>query len=93
MGKFQLSTKYNAMQLIFVVALQAKFYAKPNISETQQSIIEYSDRSSVSDGVRFAIYYDETDYCQSNAPNFLIQPSNTWILVYWAYSISQTYLC
>ena len=50
------------------------------INGAQQSKDE-TDRSSVSDGVRFAHYYDETDYCQSHAANVLIQPSNAWILV------------
>ena len=66
------------MYLTFVFALQAKFYARPNISGTQRSI-EDSDRSSVSDGVRFSQYYDMD--CHSHATNFFIQSDNTWLLV------------
>ena len=53
------------------------------INGAQQSKDE-ADRSSVSDGVRFDRYsnYDEAYYyCKSHAANFLIQPSNAWILV------------
>ena len=67
------------MQYHVTFDLQAKFYARTNISGTQQSK-EETDRSSVSDGVRID-YYDYIYQCQSYAPNFLIQPSNTWALV------------
>ena len=67
------------MQRHVTFILQAKFYARTNINGTQQSK-EETDRSSVSDSMRFD-YYDDTDQCQSHAPNFLIQPSTTWILV------------
>jgi hypothetical protein len=64
--------------------MQAKFYARANINGTQQSREEL-DRSSVSDGVRFSMYYyyiyGGTDYCQSHAASVFIQPRNTWALV------------
>ena len=68
------------MQCHVTFVLQAKFYARPNINGTQQSK-EETDRSSVSDGVRFDYYNLMIYQCKSNAANFLIQPCNTWILV------------
>ena len=60
--------------------MQTKFYAKININGAQRSI-EETDRSSVSDGVRFDHYYDNSFYCLDPAANVLIQPHNAWILV------------
>ncbi len=31
--------------------------------------------------MRFSDYFDETDYCQSHATNFLVQLNNSWVLV------------
>ena len=65
---------------IHACALQAKFYARANINGTQQSIHE-TDRSSVSDGVRFSSYYDlEHIDCWSHDTNDLIKPRNAWVL-------------
>ena len=65
------------MQCHVTLILQAKFYGRANINGAQQSV-EETDRSSVSDGMRFAHYYDKKDYCQSRS---LVQPHNAWILV------------
>ena len=66
--------------MIHAFALQAKFYARANINGTQQSIHE-TDRSSVSDGVRYSSYYDlEHVDCRSHDTNDLIKPRNAWAL-------------
>ena len=68
--------------ILYNFALQAKFYARPNINGTQRSK-EETDRSSVSDGVgvNHNYYTDQSCLSQSDAIHFLTQPSNAWILV------------
>ena len=54
------------MQCHVTFILQAKFYARTNINNGTQQSKEETDRSSVSDGVRFE-HYNYIDQCQNQA--------------------------